>query len=176
MKTLKERYGLYGHTISAFDLIHGIGLAAGLTPLKVEGATGYIDTNYEGKAAACLKGLETSNYIFLHVESPDESGHEGNLNHKLQAIEDFDKRIVGPVIDGLKNYNDYRVLIMPDHPTPISIRTHSSDPVPFIICGSDDFNYDMNNTHGYSEKDGKETGLYLDEGHRLLELMINGTL
>ena len=103
----------------------------------MEGATGYIDTNYAGKAGAPLTALEHADYVYLHVESPDESGHEGNLEHKLQAIEDFDKKVVGPVLEGLKKFDCYSVLIMPDHPTPISIKTHSSDPVPFCMYRSD---------------------------------------
>ncbi|MBN2041847.1 MAG: cofactor-independent phosphoglycerate mutase [Spirochaetes bacterium] len=131
--TLQERFGLYGYTISAVDLIHGIGKAAGLTPLPVEGATGYIDTNYYGKAEALLKGIKDANFVFLHVEAPDESGHEGRIDYKIKSIEDFDSKVVGPVLEGLREYEDYSVLVMPDHPTPVKLRTHTSDPVPFCI-------------------------------------------
>jgi len=177
--TLKERFGLEGHTISAVDLIHGIGRAAGLTPLHVDGATGYIDTNYTGKADALLTALEYADYVYLHVESPDESGHEGNLEHKLQAIEDFDKKIVGPVLEGLKKFDCYSVLIMPDHPTPISIKTHSSDPVPFCMYRSDgwtDLTLNDRKAREYTEEAASATGLFLKEGHRLIELMIHGKL
>lgn len=179
METLQTRFGLSGYTISAVDLIHGIGRAAGLSPLHVDGATGYIDTNYEGKAQALLKGLQTADYIYLHVESPDESGHEGNLAHKMQAIEDFDAKIVGPVLEGLSMYKDYAVLVMPDHPTPLSLKTHTSDPVPFCMyrsAGWEDPAY--NSYHGpfYNEKDARATGLYIKEGYRLIELMIHGRL
>lgn len=179
VETLQARFGLSGYTISAVDLIHGIGKAAGLSSLHVDGATGYIDTNYEGKARALLKGLESADYIYLHVESPDESGHEGNLDHKMQAIEDFDARIVGPVLKGLENFSDYAVLIMPDHPTPLRIKTHTSDPVPFCMyrsTGWDDPVYTKYRGTGFNEKAAEATGLYIGMGHRLLELMIQGHL
>jgi len=175
MTTLGERFGLRGHTISAVDLVHGLGRAAGLTPLPVPGATGYIDTNYEGKAQALLRALPGVNFIFLHVESPDESGHEGNLEHKLRAIEDFDRRIVGSVMDGISSYRDYTVLMMPDHPTPISIRTHSSEPVPFAVYSSGGWKgtpFDGKTGPAFSEKNAAATGLFVPEGHRLIELML----
>ncbi|MBN2158430.1 MAG: cofactor-independent phosphoglycerate mutase [Spirochaetes bacterium] len=179
MEPLTKRFGLRGHTISAVDLVHGLGRAAGLTPIQVPGATGYIDTNYSGKAAALIKGMKEANFIFLHVESPDESGHEGSLEHKLQAIEDFDRKIVGPVMEGLSVYPDHTVLVCPDHPTPISLRTHSSDPIPFCIYASRGWKgspCEGKNAPSFSEKSGASTGLYLAEGHRLIELMINKKL
>lgn len=175
METLGKRFGLRGHTISAVDLVHGLGRAAGLTPLSVPGATGYIDTNYEGKAAALLRALPDANFIFLHVESPDESGHEGNLEHKLRSIEDFDRKIVGPVMDGISSYPEHTVLVMPDHPTPVSIRTHSSDPVPFAIYSSTGWKgtpYEGMSGAAFSEKNASSTGLFVAEGHRLIELML----
>jgi 2,3-bisphosphoglycerate-independent phosphoglycerate mutase len=178
MEPLGKKFGLYGHTISAVDLVHGLGRAAGLTPIPVPGATGYIDTDYEGKAHALLRGIETCNFIFLHVESPDESGHEGNLAHKLQAIEDFDRRVVGPVTDGLAAYGDYTVLVMPDHPTPIRLRTHTDEPVPFCIYSSrgwKDTPFAGNAGSSFSEEAAAATGLVV-EGHRLIELMVNRKL
>ncbi len=175
METLGKRFGLRGHTISAVDLVHGLGRAAGLTPLSVPGATGYIDTNYEGKAAALLRALPDANFIFLHVESPDESGHEGNLEHKLRSIKDFDRKIVGPVMDGISSYPEHTVLVMPDHPTPVSIRTHSSDPVPFAIYSSTGWKgtpYEGMSGAAFSEKNASSTGLFVAEGHRLIELML----
>jgi len=179
MNTLMERFGLYGHTISAVDLIHGIGKAAGLTPLHVDGVTGYIDTNYQGKADALLNSLADSNFIFLHVESPDESGHEGNIEHKMKSIEDFDSMIVGPVLEGIKKYPDYCILLMPDHPTPVKIRTHTSDPVPFCIYSSiNGFKEEKNKYRAASfcEKDAAATGLFIDHAHKLLEIMIKGSI
>ena len=178
MNTLMERFGLYGHTISAVDLIHGIGKAAGLTPLNVEGVTGYIDTNYTGKAQALLNSISDSNFIFLHVESPDESGHEGNLEHKIKSIEDFDSLVVGPVFEGMKKYKDYTILLMPDHPTPVKIRTHTSDPVPFCIYSSISFNEEKKkyNAASFCEKDAAATGLFIDHAHTIIEKMIKGSL
>jgi 2,3-bisphosphoglycerate-independent phosphoglycerate mutase len=177
MQTLSERFGLYGHTISAVDLIHGIGKAAGLTPLYVEGVTGYIDTNYKGKANALLNALGSANYIFLHVESPDESGHKGNIEHKIKSIEDFDSLVVGPVIEGIKKWSDYSVLLMPDHPTPIKIRTHTSDPVPFCIYSSINRfkkEKDIYKAAAFNERDAAATGLFIDKAYKIIEIMING--
>jgi len=134
MPTFKEKHGRSGAIISAVDLTKGIAVLAGFEVINVEGATGYIDTNYEGKVEASLKALERLDMVYLHVEAPDEAGHTGNIKDKLTAIEDFDRRIVGPVLQGLEKLGDrYRVLVMPDHPTPIEIRTHSSEPVPFLM-------------------------------------------
>ena len=179
VKPLSERFGLKGFTISAVDLIHGIGIAAGLSPCRVEGATGYLDTNYEGKAKAALDRLEEGNFVYLHVESPDESGHEGSVENKIRAIEDFDRRVVGPVLEGLKKFKNYTVLAMPDHPTPVSILTHSSDPVPFCMyrtAGWDDENFNAAAAPSYNEITAARTGLFISDGHKLIELMINGKL
>lgn len=178
MNTLMERFGLHGHTISAVDLIHGIGKAAGLTPLFVEGVTGYIDTNYKGKADALLNSLSDSNFIFLHVESPDESGHEGSIEHKIKSIEDFDSLVVGPVLEGMKKFDDYTILLMPDHPTPIKIRTHTSDPVPFCIYSSDQFIEEKKkySATSFCEKDAAATGLLVEHAHNIIEIMIKGSL
>jgi 2,3-bisphosphoglycerate-independent phosphoglycerate mutase len=175
MEPFKNRFHLSGRTISAVDLIHGMGRAAGLIPLEVPGATGYIDTNYEGKADALLKALPDDNFVFLHVESPDESGHEGNLEHKIRAIEDFDRRIVGRVIDGLSKYPEYSVLVLSDHPTPVSLRTHTADPVPFCIYSTKGWEgtaYENCRGASYNEKSAAATGLFLKDGHRLIELML----
>jgi len=176
MNTLMERFGLYGHTISAVDLIHGIGKCAGLTPLHVDGVTGYIDTNYSGKTAALLNSLDDSNFIFLHIESPDESGHEGNVQHKIKSIEDFDSLVVGPVLEGIRKYPSYSILLMPDHPTPIKFRTHTSDPVPFCIYSSDRFITEKSkfSAASFCEKDAAATGLFIDHAHKILEIMIKG--
>ena len=176
---LSKRFGLRGFTISAVDLINGIGIAAGLAPCRVEGATGYLDTNYEGKAMAALDCLEKGNFVYLHVESPDESGHEGNVEHKIQAIEDFDRRAVGPVLEGLNRFKNHAVLAMPDHPTPINILTHSSDPVPFCMyrtAGWNDTSLRTKSAPSYNEITAAKTGLFISEGYRLVELMINGKL
>ncbi len=133
MPTLKQRFGVDGSIISAVDLMKGIGIYAGLEVIKVPGATGYIDTNYKGKADAALSALEDKDFVCVHVEAPDEAGHNGNLRDKLQAIEDFDKKVVGPVLKGIKKFKEYTVLALTDHPTPIALKTHTSDPVPFAL-------------------------------------------
>ena len=174
--TLKDKFGLEGHTISAVDLIHGIGRAAGLSPIPVEGATGYIDTNYAGKVAALRDALKLKNFVYLHVEAPDESGHKGNIEHKLQAVQDFDAKVVGPVLEILSNYKEYSLLVMPDHPTPIVLKTHTSDPVPFCMLRTGGFEFNDKHAKAYNEVDCSETGLFIEDAHRLIELMIFGEL
>ncbi len=174
--TLSERFGLHGHTISAVDLIHGIGRAAGLTPLFVDGATGYLDTNYSGKAKALVEALESANFVLLHVESPDESGHEGNLEHKIKAIEDFDQKVVGTVMEALSRFDDYSLLVLPDHPTPVALRTHSSEPVPFAIerkgRGNAGFYMDKGRVTGFNESSAASTGLLVERGYDLIGIML----
>jgi len=137
MPSFSEKYALKGAMISAVDLLKGIGRYAGLEVIDVTGATGTIDTNYEGKVQATLEALKSCDFVYLHIEAPDEAGHEGNTELKVRAIELFDERIVGPVVEGLqKSGQDWRVILLPDHATPISIKTHSRDPVPFTITGT----------------------------------------
>jgi 2,3-bisphosphoglycerate-independent phosphoglycerate mutase len=133
MPTMKERYGLSGVMISAVDLLKGIGVYAGLTPVAVPGATGYLDTNYAGKVAAALQALSTGDFVYVHIEAPDEAGHEGSLEKKIQAIEAFDAQVVGPVMEGAKAFAKVKLLVVTDHLTPIQKRTHVSDPVPFLL-------------------------------------------
>ncbi len=170
MQSYQEKFALSGAVISAVDLIRGIGVYAGLDIVKVEGATGYIDTNYKGKADAALKSLEKSDFVYLHVEAPDEASHIGNLEHKLKAIEDFDALIVGPVMEGVKKYGDYRILCTPDHPTPLARMTHTSDPVPFIIFGGEDIV--QGGVAGYDEESANKTGFVVEEGFRLMEILL----
>ena len=135
MQTLKQQYGIQsGSVISAVDLIMGIGVYAGLTPITVEGATGLYDTNYEGKAKAAIDALRTQDFVYLHVEASDEAGHEGDYQLKKKTIEYLDARIVGPIYQEVKKWNDpVAIAILPDHPTPCKLRTHIAEPVPFII-------------------------------------------
>jgi 2,3-bisphosphoglycerate-independent phosphoglycerate mutase len=169
LPTLKERFGLTGAVISAVDLIRGIGLYAGLTPIKVPGATGYLDTNYEGKVNAALEALEDKDFVFIHVEAPDEAGHKGELQLKLQAIEDFDRRVVGPLLEGLKGLGDHRVLVMCDHLTPISVKTHTPEPVPFALYDS---RMKGNCDWTYSEAAAQSSGLILEHGADLLPRLL----
>ncbi|MCK5219732.1 cofactor-independent phosphoglycerate mutase, partial [bacterium] len=133
MPTLTERFNITGSVISAVDLIKGLGIYAGLSSIKVPGATGYLDTNYQGKAEAALKVLKKQDLVFVHVEAPDECGHNGDVPGKVKAIEDFDEKVVGTILKGLEGRKDYRILVMPDHPTPLDVRTHVDESVPFII-------------------------------------------
>lgn len=130
-----EKFGKRGAVISAVDLIFGIGIAAGLEPIHVEGATGLLDTNFEGKVQAALDALERVDFVYLHFEAADEMAHAGDIERKRQAIELFDERIVGPVLDAAARFHGgIAVAVLPDHPTPVSIKTHSDDPVPFAMC------------------------------------------
>jgi len=132
MPGFKERFGISGAIISAVDLLKGIGAYAGLDIINVNGATGYIDTNYEGKVSAALNALKDKDLVCVHVEAPDEAGHQGSLPDKLKAIEDFDSEVVGKVLAGLDG-TDFKVLVITDHPTPVELKTHTSDAVPFAI-------------------------------------------
>ena len=134
MPTLKEKYGLSGAVITAVDLIRGLGILAGMRPVEVPGATGYFDTDYDAKARYALEALKESDLVFIHVEAPDEASHEGLVEEKVKALENIDRRIVCKMLDELpKISQDYRILVIPDHPTPIPIRTHIAEPVPFAL-------------------------------------------
>ena len=135
MRTLKEMYGIGSSSvISAVDLIRGIGVYAGMKVIEVEGATGLYDTNYEGKAAAALEALKTDDFVYLHIEASDEAGHEGDVDLKVKTIEYLDRRIVKPIYEAVKNWEEpVAIAVLPDHPTPCAIRTHTPDPVPFLI-------------------------------------------
>ena len=137
MPSIKEQFGVEGALISAVDLLKGIGVYAGLEIINVPGATGYLDTNYAGKAAAAIEALQEKDLIFVHVEAPDEAGHQGSLKDKLQAIEDFDAKIVQPIFAALlASGHDFRLAVAMDHCTPLSLRTHSSEPVAVAIYDS----------------------------------------
>ncbi len=160
------------------DLIFGLGACAGLDLVEVIGATGNIHTNFDGKAAAAIKEFERGqDYIYLHVEAPDECGHRDELDNKIQSIEWIDQKILRPVYDYLSknkadNGEDFRILVTPDHPTPIALRTHTNDPVPFILYASDASL--VNPSCAYSEKECQKSGVYIDKGHTLFHLFIKG--
>jgi 2,3-bisphosphoglycerate-independent phosphoglycerate mutase len=167
--TYRDKFGLSGAVISAVDLIKGIGVCAGLDIINVEGATGYIDTNYLGKAQAAIDSLETHDFVYVHVEAPDEASHSGRMDHKIQAIEDFDRLVVGTVLEQIKKFDEFVVLCTPDHPTPVHLMTHTAEPVPFIIYrGGDSAG---NGAQSYDEQQAKESGLVV-EGHRLMEMLL----
>lgn len=157
MPSLHTRFGISGSLISAVDLLKGLGVNAGLDILNIPGATGYIDTNYKGKADAALKCLETQDFVFVHVEGPDEAGHQGLLQDKLQAIEDFDGKIVAPIVQGLRDRGeDFRLIATMDHYTPLSLRTHIGNPVPTILYDSRELT--EGSGQSFSEKTGDATG------------------
>ena len=134
MKTLQELYGVSGAVISAVDLIHGIGVYAGMKSIHVEGATGLHDTNYEGKAKAAVDALKDVDLVFLHIEASDEAGHEGDADLKIKTIEYLDERVVKYIMEETEKMDeDVTIALLPDHPTPCEVRTHVHDPVPFII-------------------------------------------
>ncbi len=168
MVTLKERFGMDGYVISAVHLIKGIGMLAGLEVLEVPGATGFIDTNYDGKAQYALRGLREKNFVYVHVEAPDEAGHMGDLQVKIDAIEAFDEKIVGTILEGLKHFKRYKVLVLPDHPTPLSVRSHTADPVPYVIYCNEDGGL---SAHGksFDEVSAGRSGISVEKGHELIE-------
>lgn len=162
-----DKYKLNGSVISAVDLIKGIGILAGFRNVEVEGATGNIDTNFYGKAQAALKELESGqDFVYLHIEAPDECGHRHEIENKVKSIELIDDRIVGPIIEGLEKYDDYRILILPDHPTPLSLRTHTAEPVPFLLYQKT--NPKKSGVTGYDELQAAKTGIIFNDGYKLM--------
>lgn len=173
MPTFVEKYGIRGSLVSAVDLTKGLGMYAGFEILNVPGMTGYIDTNYKGKAEEALRSLERVDFVYIHVEAPDEAGHSGNYKDKVRAIEDFDAVVVGPVAEGAKRFGDHRILIMPDHPTPIELRTHSADPVPFILYDSRTKQCNEGAVYDESIID-RDNAMVFKEGHKLMDFFIRG--
>jgi 2,3-bisphosphoglycerate-independent phosphoglycerate mutase len=165
---LTQKYDLHGGMISAVDLLNGLGSIAGLKIIKVPGATGYIDTNYEGKAKAALDTLKFMDFIFIHLEAPDEMGHEGNVEGKIKAIEFFDEKIVGTILNNIGSFGDYRILVLSDHPTPLDLKTHVSDPSPFAVLSS---HREENRASGvpFNEITAKASGILISPGHLLME-------
>jgi len=172
MVKLTDRYGFRGGVISAVDLLNGIGVYAGLQPLRVEGATGYTNTNYRGKAERALVALQDLDFVFVHVEAPDEMGHEGNLPGKIKAIEDFDNLVVGTVLKGMPGFGAVRILVLSDHPTPISIRTHAADPSPFAAYSTVE-NENRSSGRSYGEATARKAGRLVTPGSDLMDLFIS---
>lgn len=170
MLTFREQFGLQGAMISAVDLLRGIGAYAGLEVIDVPGATGEIDTNYAGKVQAALEALKHLDFVYLHIEAPDEAGHEGDVELKVKAIELFDQNVVGPVIRWLKaSGEDWRILLLPDHATPISLRTHTREPVPFAMMGKGIL---PDGVERFDEEAAKSGGHGVVDGKKLLGLLI----
>jgi 2,3-bisphosphoglycerate-independent phosphoglycerate mutase len=173
LPTFKEKYALDGALVSAVDLMKGIGINAGFKILEVPGITGYLDTNYAGKTDAALKALERVDITYIHVEAPDEAGHSGNCSDKIRALEDFDSFVVGPVMRGAESFGEYKILLLPDHATPIEIKTHTEEPVPFVIYDSRKKN--DNKDAAFDESITlRDDILVFEEGHTLMDFFIKG--
>lgn len=170
LPSFESMRGLKGGVVSAVDLIKGIAISAELESVDVEGATGNIHTNFEGKAQASIDLLKRNDFVYIHVEAADECGHRGEIENKIKSIELIDQKIVKPVIDYIKSTGeDYKVLIMPDHPTPLALKDHVMDPVPFVMYDSRN---EANGVEKYNEDNCKATGLHIDEGYKLMEKFI----
>jgi 2,3-bisphosphoglycerate-independent phosphoglycerate mutase len=168
--TLKAEYGITGSMISAVDLLKGLGILRGMDVINVPGATGWIDTDYLGKASAAVASLSSHDLAFVHVEAPDEAGHGGLIKEKIRAIEDFDEKVVGHVLRSMEAGGEpFRILVMPDHPTPIARKTHTPDPVPFVICSSSDRG---KSGLAFTENEARKAGLFIEEGHTLLARLL----
>ena len=165
LPSFAERFGIGGGVISAVDLVKGIARLAGLEPIEVPGATGYYDTDYRAKADYALRCLEREAFVLVHVEAPDEASHNGDLVQKIRAIEDFDRLVVGTIKDRLCQDRAFRILVLPDHATPIRLRTHTNDHVPFAWCGQGILS---DETGAFSEREAARGSLHLDEGHKLM--------
>ncbi len=178
LPNLSDLFGIHGSVISAVDLIQGLGICAGLHVVEVPGATGNIHTNFKGKAQAAIDEFKRGqDYVFLHVEAPDECGHRAEIENKVKSIELIDREVIAPIWDYLESARqatgeDYRLLVMPDHPTPLTLRTHTSDPVPFALYSSDGVYRAP--ASGYDEERVRESGVYLEHGHKLFGRMIRG--
>lgn len=172
LDSFEGKFGKKGAMISAVDLLKGIAVGAGMQNIEVEGADGTLETNYEGKAEAGVKAVTEggNDFVYIHVEAPDEMGHQGSVERKIKAIEYLDGRVIGPVFERMKQMGqDFRLLVMPDHPTPVRTRTHSSEPVPYLLYDS---TKEQEHTWKYNEKEAKESGNYLEEGYMLIRELL----
>lgn len=172
METLQELYGIQnGSVISAVDLIMGIGVYAGLKPIHVEGATGLFDTNYEGKAQAAIEALKKDDFVYLHIEAPDEAGHEGDFKLKTRTIEDIDSRVVKAIYEETKNWDEpVTIALLPDHPTPCALKTHTNKPIPFLIYRS---NGETDSVQVYDEFESPKGGYGLIVGNEFMKTLFN---
>jgi len=169
MLKFSEKFNLNGSVISAVDLIKGLGRIIGLNVINVAGATGYYDTNYEGKAEAAIKSLDNNDFVFVHLEAADEAGHNGDLREKITAIERFDQLIVGAILKAFSHKKNFRILVLPDHATPVALKTHVADPVPFGIFGQ---GITARGFLNFSEKEALKSDLYFDKGDELMNYFI----
>ena len=171
LSNFKEKYGVDGSIISAVDLLKGIAKCAGMGSPDVEGATGYIDTNFEGKADCAVEELKTKDFVYIHIEAPDECGHRNEPENKVKAIEMIDERVLARVLPELDKYDDYKVMVLPDHPTPIVTMTHAGDAVPYLIYQKS--KHSDNGIESFTENTAKEAGNYVEVGYTLMDSFIN---
>lgn len=169
MESFKDKYGISGAAITAVDLVRGIAKLIGFDVIEVDGATGLADTNYDGKAEAAIKALQTHDLVFVHLEGPDEAGHSGDAELKKTALERIDAKIVKPLRESLERYGDWRMMVLPDHPTPVSTRAHVAKPVPAVICGT---GIESRLQKPFSELNAKETGFEIKKGFELMEFFL----
>jgi len=169
MESFEKRFGVTGAAITAVDLVRGLAKLIGFDIIDVPGATGFVDTNYEGKAEAAIKALDSHDLVFVHVEAPDEAGHSGNAQMKKKAVELIDKLIVGPVFEAIQNYESWRILVAPDHPTPVGTGAHSAEPVPFAMAGTNVSG--ILNTF-FSEANAAKSGFRIENGFELMEYFL----
>ncbi len=171
LDNFSEKFGIKGSMISAVDLLKGIAICAGMNSVDVDGATGYLDTNFDGKCKAAIEEFKNgADLVYVHVEAPDECGHRGEIENKVKAIEMIDEHILAPVVEFLRGYDDFAVLVCPDHPTPLSIRTHTSTPVPYLIYDSK--NEINSGVKVFCEKEARETGNYIEKGFTMMNYFL----
>ena len=170
LSNFKEKYGVDGSIISAVDLLKGIAKCAGMGSPDVPGATGYIDTNFEGKADCAIEELKTKDFVYIHIEAPDECGHRNEPENKVKAIEMIDEKVLARVLPELEKYDDYKVMILPDHPTPIVTMTHAGDAVPYLIYQKSKAS--DNGIESFTENTAKDAGNYVEVGYTLMDSFI----
>lgn len=167
LDSFEDKFGLRGSVVSAVDLLKGIGICAKMRTCDVPGATGYIDTNFDGKLEAAVQELKAGqDFVYIHIEAPDECGHRGEVENKVKSIELIDRHILAPLVEEMKKLGDYSILVLPDHPTPLSIRTHISDPVPYLLYRSS-----QERESGvvlFDEENAAKTGVFIEKGHTLM--------
>jgi 2,3-bisphosphoglycerate-independent phosphoglycerate mutase len=173
MPSFKSRYGLNGSCITEVDLVRGVAIHAGFKLIEVPGATGYLDTDYAAMGAYGLRELANCDLLFLHIEAPDEAGHQGNQAEKVKAIEQVDEKIVGPLLQGLPSIGPFKILITSDHATPVSLKTHSRDPVPFALASSDQLRGSGRRVK-FGEAEAEKTGVVIPEGFSIVKRMLAG--
>jgi 2,3-bisphosphoglycerate-independent phosphoglycerate mutase len=171
MESFEKKYGLKGAAITAVDLVKGLAYLIGFDFISVEGATGYFDTNYRGKGRAAIEALKKYDIVLVHVEATDEAGHAGEAETKKRALEEIDTHIIGPVTAALKTYDTWRILVLPDHPTPVSTKGHVNEPIPFALAGTGV----AGSMHlPFSEANAAKTGVVFKNGYEVMDFFLHG--